>query len=1344
MADITNVFVAGRMDKDLDERLIQEGVYRNALNIDVDTDENSNIGSARNSLGNTLMTDLAKLFNVEEIYAKTIGAVTYETDNLVYWIITGDFDAVLEYNAITGATTRVLACTDGTLNFNENYIITGINYINGFLYWTDDLNPPRKINISRAKSYTINDPLIADDISVIMAPPLNPPTLRLFNDNTTQANNMSEKFLSFSYRYKYIDGQYSAMSPLSAISFSPKAYVYDYASGHNKAMINKFNTVDITFNTGGKNVTDVQVLMHDEMSSNISVVEIFNKKKLGFSNGVLRTLTFNNNKTYTILTSDQLTRTFDNVPLHAKAQDYVGSRLMYGNYTQFYNVVGVNNEPINIKINLKTESEEVSSEDPKRTFRSDRDYEVAIEYLDKYGRHTTALTSAYFNNAGSNNTANNTIYIPATQSDTANSLIASVYNEPPVWATNYRLLIKQNKKEYYNIFPILYYIDGFNRHFLIAESDRDKFAVGGYVIFKSTSGGPTYSNKQYKILQLKNQPADFLGYAGSEAAGLYFTIKVDFTTELTNINQFNYYSVGVGGTTVWGNNLTDRNPCLLYYGTLPSNGLIATLGTVDNPIYYGAGNSNGIIVDPSTSNVFTPTPLQYDDERISIVIDSPTTYTAYKNSISIGQQYNTSQVLASNQPITYLSTVNIGNYFYVQFTQSAYTVGDKWVFNCRAFANPFQLQEKSAVAIIPGGGSWSPSTPEVDRKILQNAIIKIQVIEDTFNPGGSQQGMQQFTPSNATYDNIEEWWYESGAREEFSYIDVHQNDIKGSLVRFRRGSNWQKNNNGGLSDFETNQIEYVSLLSPVRMFIASSMPNNESTSNSGFDADLYDQHGNNQSKFQVSFEITQTDTPTLCETVAKESPLDLYHETAHTYPIIKGKHIVRWAYKDYTAPSYVVINSIQYTNIGQLIPGTPITSSDMEHWFTVGDTVFVLWNNDANNTLTGMYEVLLIPDGYNIVINLPFPGPGLATPGKVSFSVTDVDQTNYINGFANIKINNPNTVNSTFNGWCFGNGLESDRIYDDFNATELQYSPRVNAIVDEYKERHSYNAICYSGIYGQNTGVNNLNEFNLSIANFKYLHSEFGTIQKLYARDTDLMVFQENKVSQVKYGKNLLYDAVGGSQVASIPEVLGTQVAYGGDYGISNNPESFAEWGDNVYWTDARRGAVLLMGSYETRGNQIEPISSIGMTGFFRSSMRNSPNTQLLGGYDPYTRKYVLAANKQSVLSCSDLDLSRYSLSIPKGVSLAFVDLFTIITNSTWNLNLVDNGYGTSWLTLPVTDGSGTQDILGLVQVNTSVTRSVKVRVTYCDGLTKDFLLTQARGPKGTVVLLVKNNDTRL
>ena len=53
MPEIKNAFIKGKMNKDLDERLIPNGEYRDALNIDVDYAESSDVGALKNILGNT-------------------------------------------------------------------------------------------------------------------------------------------------------------------------------------------------------------------------------------------------------------------------------------------------------------------------------------------------------------------------------------------------------------------------------------------------------------------------------------------------------------------------------------------------------------------------------------------------------------------------------------------------------------------------------------------------------------------------------------------------------------------------------------------------------------------------------------------------------------------------------------------------------------------------------------------------------------------------------------------------------------------------------------------------------------------------------------------------------------------------------------------------------------------------------------------------------------------------------------------------------------------------------------------------------------------------------------------
>jgi hypothetical protein len=174
--------------------------------------------------------------------------------------------------------------------------------------------------------------------------------------------------------------------------------------------------------------------------------------------------------------------------------------------------------------------------------------------------------------------------------------------------------------------------------------------------------------------------------------------------------------------------------------------------------------------------------------------------------------------------------------------------------------------------------------------------------------------------------------------------------------------------------------------------------------------------------------------------------------------------------------------------------------------------------------------------------------------------------------------------------------------------------------VDDYAEQDIYYGITYSGIHNYDASVNNVNQFNLSLGNFKYLDRSMGSIQRIRSRNNDLTAYQQNKVSKVLYAKNLLSDADGGGQITSIPEVLGTQIPYDGEFGMSNNPESFAEWGNETYFTDSQRGSVLRLSN-----NGIFDISTYGMNSFFNTNMKLQPDTLKVGVFDPYYKRYILA-----------------------------------------------------------------------------------------------------------------------
>ena len=71
-------------------------------------------------------------------------------------------------------------------------------------------------------------------------------------------------------------------------------------------MRNIFNSVNITFNTGGRNVKDVDVVFKFSTSQSVNVIERFNKVNEGWLDNTEQTITFTNKKIYTALPEEQL------------------------------------------------------------------------------------------------------------------------------------------------------------------------------------------------------------------------------------------------------------------------------------------------------------------------------------------------------------------------------------------------------------------------------------------------------------------------------------------------------------------------------------------------------------------------------------------------------------------------------------------------------------------------------------------------------------------------------------------------------------------------------------------------------------------------------------------------------------------------------------------------------------------------------------------------------------------------------------------------------------------------------------------------------------------------------
>lgn len=177
--------------------------------------------------------------------------------------------------------------------------------------------------------------------------------------------------------------------------------------------------------------------------------------------------------------------------------------------------------------------------------------------------------------------------------------------------------------------------------------------------------------------------------------------------------------------------------------------------------------------------------------------------------------------------------------------------------------------------------------------------------------------------------------------------------------------------------------------------------------------------------------------------------------------------------------------------------------------------------------------------------------------------------------------------------------IEESRIVGGYNNNYVTYGVKAYLNEDNITQEHRFNSLIYSGIFNSRTGVNRTNVFSVADNITKSADPSYGSIQRTYADDNDLIILQENKVSRALIDKDALYTAEGSANITSTDLVVGQIVPYVGDFGIADNPESFARFGFRRYFSDIYTGSVLRLSR-----DGLTEISKNGMTDFFRDELK--------------------------------------------------------------------------------------------------------------------------------------------
>ena len=569
MPEIKHNFLQGKMNKDLDERLVPNGQYRDAQNIDVSVSEGSDVGTVQNILGNLRIDRDANGNFIVPQNSICVGSISDENRNQLYWFVKAvNREAIIRYDEASN--TSMLIAVDLSMSEEPNVPyeaflkftgkpITGINIIDDFLFWSDGDSEPKKINIGLENDQypaTINDhsTIIVDGESVFMREEhvtvikKKPSIAPCYDITTSSGLNLSpifeRIFPRFCFRYKYVDGEYSALGPFTDVIFNPK-YIgninqfnaYSIDEPYNKVMLNFISSIDL-YDFVPADIPDdvVQVDILYKQENSPIVYSIANIKRdsdawneegftqyEGYNSTHKGKYTVNSENIHAALSSEQTIRAYDNVPKKALAQEIIGNRLVYGNYTQGYDI------PIqpSLKANIHLRYNQDFQSGGLKSIKSLRNYRLGVVFGDKYGRETPVFTSdnAELNIGWSDLTLGN-------YASVSTMISAAITSDIPDWADYYKFYIKQTSGEYYNLimdkaYPGLEHTSfenpGAHAWISFASSDRNKITEDDFIIIKKVitpEPEQVHYNNRYKILDISNEAPDAVRYMFSNLGTL--------------------------------------------------------------------------------------------------------------------------------------------------------------------------------------------------------------------------------------------------------------------------------------------------------------------------------------------------------------------------------------------------------------------------------------------------------------------------------------------------------------------------------------------------------------------------------------------------------------------------------------------------------------------------------------------------------------------------------------------------------------------------------------------------------------------------------------------------------
>ena len=1198
MPELKHHFRSGKMNKDLDERLVPNGEYRDAQNMEISTSEGDDVGTMQNVRGTTRIK--GKVYNSSSqtitsnwdvhsfglTNAVCVGSVLNNDNDTIYWFITSDeSDCIAEYDDIKGIISPVLIDTQNILNFSTSNHITGINIVEGMLLWTDNVSEPKKIDIDVFKSgcatnFTTHTTFhgvnfVESDITVAKKAPVSAPTLTM--STSTRGGNgtgTSPVIVSNSVQGLFANSDSEGLDAGTVVSlnFSPQpnfqvgdiitlTAVYEEASSQDtyeiKVRITGFANGTQTANCVLQSVP-VEVpyvaLVWEALLSEEGV--LFEKKFVRF--GYRWKYTSGEYSTFS---------PFSNIAFLPSEFEYLSS--------DGYNVGMINNLK-QLTINI-TDTKPADVEEVDVLYKeSNNNLVYVVDTLKKNSDETFPTTYNLESEIIGKTVESNQMLRPwdnvprkaRAQEVTANRLIygnyLQQYNVPNINMPDISMALLQSPittvktpelsvKSLRTYQAGVVYVDAYNRQTPVFTSNS-----------ASKQASKTYAETVNSIqLTLNNTPPDW-------ATHFKYYIK-----EVSN----EYYNLAM-----------DR-----YYLAEDGNVWLSFPSSERNKI---SEDSYLILKKQHDSDVFVGVEARY--KVLDISNEAPDFIKLIKKSIGSAESkvHSTSIPQIGSTSFKFLGPDPTDNpSFAAAFTSDGLiqlAVGGQKTAKYDIVSGGYTGEKDNADFIYQTTIGEPLKTGETMLDNLADGdAITITLFEEKFKRKPEFYGrfFAKINRNSAFDTNIIS-----------TYPDVQ---AEYGIVNSRTIYDNSQNSGPGDGDQEASWYD-----------TASAHPSKHITSTN-----------NGHPKMGSSFmRIYWSGAP------SQDKPNKKKHDKNNTInSFLKSISLAGTLFRmkgsssNTTGEVYIVIGSTidyQYRRRNRKKLGsTKRREYKIEFEHAVNLTPYEDSFTFGSDKIDEIQIIEKVIDSDNETITSDNPAVWETEPKEA------IDLDLYYETGDTYPIAQHGTTHTIpfKNCYSFGNGVESNRIRDDYNAVQIDKGVKISSVLaEQYKEERRKNGLIYSGIFNSTSGINRLNQFIQGEKISKDINPYYGSIQKLHSRNTDLITFCEDKVIKILANKDALYNADGNANLTSTNRVLGQAVPFIGEFGISKNPESFASYAYRVYFADKNRGAILRLSR-----DGITAISENGMRDYFKDNLPAS--TLILGSYDDSKGLYNLTLDGKTV-----------------------------------------------------------------------------------------------------------------